>query len=113
MKAVAQPCTIEIDATQSVSALLVAPPNALACYVLAHGAGAGMAHSFMEAVAAGLAERGIATFRYQFPYMESAAPGGRTRLRWPTRLFGRRWRKRRAGCRGLRWSPAASLSAGA
>jgi hypothetical protein len=53
-----------------VSALLTAPERARACYVLAHGAGAGMAHPFMTKVADGLAERGIATFRYQFPYME-------------------------------------------
>ena len=44
--------------------------NARACYVLAHGAGAGMKHAFMAAVATELAERGIATLRYQFPYME-------------------------------------------
>ena len=42
-------------------------------YVLAHGAGAGMSHSFMEGVADGLAERGIATMRYQFPYMEQGS----------------------------------------
>jgi len=55
---------------QSVSGLFVAPAQARACYVLAHGAGAGMAHPFMAAVAEGLAARGIATLRYQFPYME-------------------------------------------
>lgn len=54
----------------SVSALLEAPPGARACCVLAHGAGAGMRHPFMEAAAAGLAQRSIATLRYQFPYME-------------------------------------------
>jgi len=54
----------------SVSALLLAPIDARACYVLAHGAGAGMMHPFMGAVAQGLAARGIATLRYQFPYME-------------------------------------------
>jgi uncharacterized protein len=53
-----------------VSGLLQAPQRARACYVLAHGAGAGMTHPFMAAAAAGLAERGIATLRYQFPYME-------------------------------------------
>jgi predicted alpha/beta-hydrolase family hydrolase len=53
-----------------VSALLRSPPRARACYVLAHGAGAGMTHPFMEAVATGLAERGVATLRYQFPSME-------------------------------------------
>jgi uncharacterized protein len=54
----------------SVSALLLTPPDVHACYVLAHGAGAGMTHPFMGAVAQGLAARGIATLRYQFPYME-------------------------------------------
>src|SRR5207244_1482266 len=44
--------------------------GAHACYVLAHGAGAGMTHPFMAAMANGLDERGIATLRYQFPYME-------------------------------------------
>src|SRR5258708_24820302 len=53
-----------------VSGLLQAPPGARACYVLAHGAGAGMTHPFMAAAADGLAERGIATLRYQFLYME-------------------------------------------
>jgi predicted alpha/beta-hydrolase family hydrolase len=66
----AQPLTIAIDAEQHVSGLLLAPANARACYVLAHGAGAGMAHPFMANVAQGLAARGIATLRYQFPYME-------------------------------------------
>ncbi|MGH6874764.1 MAG: alpha/beta hydrolase family protein [Aestuariivirgaceae bacterium] len=49
---------------------MMTPPGARACYVMAHGAGAGMTHPFMEAVAAGLSTRGIATLRYQFPYME-------------------------------------------
>jgi uncharacterized protein len=53
-----------------VSGLLVAPKNASACYVVAHGAGAGMRHPFMAALANGLAKRGVATLRYQFPYME-------------------------------------------
>jgi predicted alpha/beta-hydrolase family hydrolase len=57
-----------------VSALLERPSGARALYVLAHGAGAGMRHAFMEAVAAALAERGVATLRYQFPYLEA---GGR------------------------------------
>jgi uncharacterized protein len=57
-----------------VSGLLDLPPQARACYVLAHGAGAGMTHRFLAAVAAELAARGIATLRYQFPYMER---GGR------------------------------------
>ena len=53
-----------------VSGLLLKPTNANSLLVLAHGAGAGMRHRFMEGVAAKLAERGIATLRYQFPYME-------------------------------------------
>jgi predicted alpha/beta-hydrolase family hydrolase len=54
----------------AVSGLLLAPPLARACYVLAHGETDGMNHPFMESVAVGLADRGIATLRYQFPYME-------------------------------------------
>jgi uncharacterized protein len=65
-----QPVTITVDDAHRVSGLLLAPPNARACYVLAHGAGAGMGHPFMASVAEGLAERGVATLRYQFPYME-------------------------------------------
>ncbi len=56
-----------------VSGLLQSPPHARACYVLAPGAGAGMDHPFMAAVAAGLARRGIAALRYQFPYRERGA----------------------------------------
>ena len=63
--------------TQQVSGLLLAPADARACYVLAHGAGAGMTHPFMAAVAEGLAERGIATLRYQFPYMERGSQAAR------------------------------------
>jgi predicted alpha/beta-hydrolase family hydrolase len=55
---------------QRCSALWQAPPDARAAYVVAHGAGAGMTHPFMMLVADGLAQRGIATYRYQFPYME-------------------------------------------
>src|SRR5712671_290697 len=54
----------------AVSALLVRPPDARLLYVLAHGAGAGMRHPFLEGMAQRLAERGIATLRYQFAYME-------------------------------------------
>ncbi len=64
---------IRVDDAHRVSGLLDAPGQARACYVLAHGAGAGMSHPFMAAVAAGLAERGIATLRYQFPYMEQGS----------------------------------------
>ena len=71
--ATAQPLKIEISSADPVSALLIHPPQARACYVFAHGAGAGMAHASMETIAAGLAERGIATLRYQFPYMEKGS----------------------------------------
>src|SRR2546425_4773958 len=62
--------TITISEAQGVSALLQVPPQARACYLLAHGAGAGMTHPFLSSIANALAERGMATFRYQFPYME-------------------------------------------
>lgn len=68
-----QPVAIPIEGAQRVSGLLQVPPEARACYVLAHGAGAGMTHPFMAAVADGLAEHRIATLRYQFPYMERGA----------------------------------------
>jgi predicted alpha/beta-hydrolase family hydrolase len=62
--------TIPVSSTVRVSGLLQNPPHARACYVMAHGAGAGMNHPFMAGVAAGLALRGIASLRFQFPYME-------------------------------------------
>jgi uncharacterized protein len=61
---------ITVSESIRVSGLLQAPPRTRACYVLAHGAGAGMEHPFMVAVAAELARRGIATLRYQLPAME-------------------------------------------
>ena len=61
---------INIGGASQVSGLLEGPLDARACYVLAHGAGAGMRHPFLAAVAGGLAERGVATLRYQFPSME-------------------------------------------
>ncbi|QDF42550.2 alpha/beta family hydrolase [Bradyrhizobium symbiodeficiens] len=61
---------LDIEAGDTVSALLQLPANARACYVLAHGAGADMRHAFMEKAAVGLAGRGIATLRFNFPYME-------------------------------------------
>jgi uncharacterized protein len=65
-----QAVTITVDDARRVSGLLHVPSGARICYVLAHGAGAGMSHPFMGAVADGLAKRSIATMRYQFPYME-------------------------------------------
>jgi len=62
---------LDIARIGTVSALLTQPDHARACYVLAHGAGADMRHSFMAKVAEGLADRGIATLRFNFPYMEN------------------------------------------
>jgi len=69
----AEPLTIALKQGGEVSALLLRPLAARACYVLAHGAGAGMTHRFMEEIAVGLADREIATLRYQFPYMEKGS----------------------------------------
>src|SRR5580693_2510298 len=69
----AEPITIAGDHDIEVSGLLQTPPQPRACYVLAHGAGAGMKHRFLGAVAAEVSRRGIATLRYQFPYMERGA----------------------------------------
>jgi uncharacterized protein len=68
-----QKLDIEITGSGSVSALMIRPAEARACYVFAHGAGAGMTHPFMETFAAGLGDRGIASLRYQFPYMEKGS----------------------------------------
>ena len=65
-----QSVRIDVGDSQRVSGLWLDPGQARAVYAFAHGAGAGMRHAFMEAVAQGLAEHGIATLRYQFPYME-------------------------------------------
>nr|WP_128929104.1 alpha/beta family hydrolase [Bradyrhizobium guangxiense] len=61
---------LDIERIGTVSAILTQPADARACYVLAHGAGADMRHAFMEKVAEGLGDRGIAAFRFNFPYME-------------------------------------------
>jgi hypothetical protein len=58
---------------EPLSAILMMPEKAIACFVFAHGAGAGMSHAFMEQIATGLCVRGIATLRYQFPYMEKGS----------------------------------------
>ena len=57
--------------------LFVRPPDARALLVLAHGAGAGMRHPFLQAIAEALAGQGVATLRYQFPYMSQAVRGAR------------------------------------
>ncbi len=65
---------IEVGSTiGKVSGILLRPPDAWAIYVLAHGAGAGMRHRFMEGITQALAERGMATLRYQFPYLEAGS----------------------------------------
>ena len=71
------------DKAGTVSALLLRPTSARALLVLGHGAGAGMRHPFMQAVAEQLAAQKIATFRYQFPYMEKGkkSPDSQTTLR--------------------------------
>jgi predicted alpha/beta-hydrolase family hydrolase len=77
MSTAAKPVSITVSDTTRVSGLLQTPPDARACYVLAHSAGAGMDHPFMNNVARGLASRGIATLRYQFPYMQRGSKAGR------------------------------------
>jgi predicted alpha/beta-hydrolase family hydrolase len=64
---------LRVNDTVTVSTLWESPRKAKACYVLAHGAGAGMTHAFMQSVATALAEREIATLRFQFPYMEKGS----------------------------------------
>jgi predicted alpha/beta-hydrolase family hydrolase len=65
--------SLQVGSAGAVSALLIVPSQSRACFVFAHGAGAGMTHAFMAAVASGLAERHVATLRYQFPYMEKGS----------------------------------------
>ena len=69
----AESVRIEIGPNEAVSGLVMRPPQARACYVFAHGAGAGMTHASLETVAADLGARSIATLRYQFPYMEKGS----------------------------------------
>jgi len=69
-----EPLALAVDGAGQVSGLYLAPADARACYVLAHGAGAGMRHPALATTARELAARGVATLRYQFPYMER---GGR------------------------------------
>jgi predicted alpha/beta-hydrolase family hydrolase len=61
---------IPLDDGGTVSGLLERPARAEACYVLAHGAGAGMTHPFLNACAEALAQHGVATLRFQFPFLE-------------------------------------------
>jgi predicted alpha/beta-hydrolase family hydrolase len=68
--AAASPLRLTVEGVGEVSTLALTPSTPTAAYVFAHGAGAGMAHAFMADLANALAERAIATLRYQFPYME-------------------------------------------
>ena len=64
---------IALPTGDAVSALAEGPADPKACYVFAHGAGAGMRHAFMGAIAESLATRGVATLRFQFPFMEQGS----------------------------------------
>lgn len=66
----AEGLSIRVDELHSVCALLLLPSSARACYVFAHGAGAGMTHPFMQGVASALSDVGIASLRFQFPSMK-------------------------------------------
>lgn len=68
------PLKVEVADVRMVSALWQAPPQPLTSLLLAHGAGAGMTHRSLTAIANGLADAGVATLRHQFPYVEK---GGR------------------------------------
>lgn len=63
----------DVPGSGEVSALYEAPARPVACYVFAHGAGAGMTHAFMAALAERLSDQGVATLRYQFPSMEKGS----------------------------------------
>ncbi len=66
---------VATSSTGEVSALLLRPRSASTLYVFAHGAGANMRHAFMQTVAEKLAAADVATFRYNFPYMEKGRGG--------------------------------------
>ena len=99
------PITIPVDAGQTVSALWQTPDSPTACLVLAHGAGAGMTHPFMAAVADGLQARAVATLRFQFPYME-------TRSKRPDRPALAHATVRAAVAAAVRLAPGLALFAG-
>jgi len=69
----AEPLKLKVDADTTVSALWLQPPRSRAVYVFAHGAGAGMHHSFMAELWLALFDQAVATLRYQFPYMEKGS----------------------------------------
>lgn len=94
------PLTLKRKDALALSALLMKPRNARACFVFAHGAGAGMTHPFMEDVAAKLYGHGIATLRFQFPFMEkgSKRPDSPAVAHAAIRLAAAEARRR---CRGM------------
>jgi predicted alpha/beta-hydrolase family hydrolase len=63
--------TLHVDERSTVSASMLLPEPVRAIYVFAHGAGAGMRHAFMAGLAEALAQEGVATLRYQFPFIEN------------------------------------------
>lgn len=73
MAATSQSLKIAVPGAGEVSAVLDLPAGPFACYVFAHGAGAGMAHAFMATVAEGFVQRGVAVLRFQFPFMEQGS----------------------------------------
>ena len=73
MKASVTPLRIPLSSGTSISGVLSQPEAPRACFVFAHGAGAGMNHPFMADLSAALAARGIATLRFQFPFMEQGS----------------------------------------
>ncbi|NNK62221.1 MAG: alpha/beta hydrolase [Gemmatimonadetes bacterium] len=99
----------EADGTE-LPALLVAPADAIALLCLAHGAGAGMRHDFMERFGQALAEVGVASFRWEFPYM---AAGRRRPDRAPVAVAAvRRAVARAAEIRDERWPDLPLLAGG-
>ena len=88
-----EPLRLAVERGETVSAILLAPDRIVAGYVLAHGAGAGMTHPFLTGTAEGLAERGVATLRYQFPSWRRGR-GIRTGQRSPGQPYERRSRLR-------------------
>jgi predicted alpha/beta-hydrolase family hydrolase len=70
MADITDPVSIRVNAERSVDGLFMRGHEAIACYVFAHGAGAGMTHPSMAVVASELAALGVSTLRYQFPYMQ-------------------------------------------
>ena len=73
MKAATTPLRIALGTGSTLSALLQLPQDAAAVFVFAHGAGAGMNHPFMADLAQALGAQGVATLRYQFPFMEQGS----------------------------------------